>query len=54
MVRHINKWEHSGLPVVDYFKWDLPIPVLDSHNHRDLCLESFLQMIYYNLFVKTL
>ena len=30
-VRHINKWKHYDLPVIDDFEWNLPIHVLDSH-----------------------
>ena len=30
-VKHINKWKHSDLPDNDDFKWNLPIPALDSH-----------------------
>ena len=30
-VKHIKNWKHSDLPVIDDFKWNLPIPVLDSY-----------------------
>ena len=39
-VKHINKWKHSDLPVIDDLEWNLPM------NHRHLSLKSFLQMIY--------
>ena len=39
-VKHINKWKHSDLPVIDDLEWNLPM------NHRHLSLKSFLQMIH--------
>ena len=39
-VKHINKWKHSDLPVIDDLEWNVPM------NHRHLSLKSFLQMIY--------
>ena len=39
-VKHINKWKHSDLPVIDDLEWNLPM------NHRHLSLKSFLQMVY--------
>ena len=39
-VKHINKWKHSDLPVIDDLEWNLPM------NHRHLSLKIFLQMIH--------
>ena len=40
-VKHINKWKHSDLPVIDDFEWDFPIPALDSHEPLSSLLEHF-------------
>ena len=41
-IKHINKWKHSDLPVIDDFEWNLPIPVLDSHEPPSSLFEKFL------------
>ena len=41
-VKHINKWKHSDLPVIDYFEWNLPILALDSHEPLSSLFEKFL------------
>ena len=41
-VKHINKWKHSDLPVIDDFEWNLPIPVLDSHEPPSSFFEKVL------------
>ena len=41
-VKHINKWQHSDLPVIDDFEWNLPTPTLDSHEPLSSLFEKFL------------
>ena len=41
-VKHINKWKHSNLPVIDDLEWNLPIPALDSHEIPSSLFEKFL------------
>ena len=39
--KHINKWKHSDLPIIDDFEWNLPIPALDSHEPLSSLFELF-------------
>ena len=41
-VKHINKWKHYDLPVIDDFEWNLPIPALDPHEPSSSLFEKFL------------
>ena len=41
-VKHINKWKHSDLLVIDDFEWNLPILALDSHEPPSSLFEMFL------------
>ena len=41
-LKHINKWKHSYLPVFNDFKWNLPIPALDSHEPQSSLFEKIL------------
>ena len=41
-VKHINIWKHCDLPVIDYFEWNLYIPVLDSHKPLSFLFKTFL------------
>ena len=40
-IKHINKWKHSDLPVIDYFEWNLPIPAIDSHEPPSSLFDKF-------------
>ena len=42
-VKHINKSKHSyDLPVIDDFKWNLPIPAIDLHEPPSSLFGKFL------------
>ena len=41
-VKHVNKWKHSDLPVIDNFEWNLPPPALDLHERPSSLFEKFL------------
>ena len=41
-VKHINRSEHSNLPAIDDFEWNLPILALDSHDSLSSLFEKFL------------
>ena len=41
-VKHVTKWKHSDLSVIDDFEWNLPISELDSHEPPSSLSEKFL------------
>ena len=41
-VKHINKWKHSDLPVINDFEWNVPIFALDSQEPPLSLFEKFL------------
>ena len=41
-VKHINKWKHSDLPVIDDFECNLPILGLNSYEPTSSLLEKLL------------
>ena len=50
-VKHINKWKHSDLPDNDDFKWNLPIPALDSHESPSSLFEKILTDRYITIYL---